>query len=77
MENQGYTIIKIEKYNNNFAICLGKNEAGCFVTWDCRPDTDYYFWGHYFTDYNEAMRDYHTRLAHYYDEKLNTEITIG
>ena len=61
-ENAGYIIIKAEREesNKNFEVVLGTNNKN-YVTWECKAGYDY-FWGQYFTDYKEALKDYYTRL---------------
>lgn len=77
MTNAGYTIIKREFYNEKYCIVLGERKlydgeryyGTNYVTWDCEPEKNHYFWGHYHTNYYDALRDYHLRLISYYNEK--------
>lgn len=72
MKNAGYTITKMEYYNGNFAIAFGEKSTGKqFVTWEYNKQNNSFFWGHYFTDYIHALKDYHNRLY----ENYNSEIT--
>ncbi len=68
-ENAGYLIFKKENYCKQYGICIGANKNG-FVTWhyanfENAPTS--YFWGHYFSNKQQAMYDYHTRLAREYE----------
>lgn len=67
--NEGYTILKAERYSKDYEIVIAVNKVMTYVTWECKGQTDY-FWGHYFTDYATALRDYHTRLAKQYDLQI-------
>lgn len=69
MENAGYKIIKIEHYTEDYAIVLGVNASGQYVTWDSQPKKHSFFWGHYFNNKYNALADYHTRLLAYYNER--------
>lgn len=73
MKNAGYEIIMIEHYTEDYAIVLGVNSSNHYVTWDSKPSENNFFWGHYFTDKNNALRDYHTRLLSYYNERSQTK----
>lgn len=66
-KNAGYEIIKAEEYSKeeHLEIVLGKNERGQYVTWECRY-TNNYFWPHYSGEENNALIDYHQRLAENY-----------
>ncbi len=59
--NAGYEIfdsIKIGKAE----FVVGKNihALSQYVTWEC-SNGDNYFWGHYFSDRSEALRDMYSR----------------
>lgn len=74
MYNAGYRIIRIERYSLTHAIVMGEIDISSgkkYVTWDSRPEENHFFWGHYFTDKTEALRDYHTRLMTQYNEQCN------
>lgn len=73
MYNAGYEIIKVEYYTEDYAIVLGENKAGLYVTWDGCPKKGDFFWGHYFSNKYMALRDYHTRLLTYYNERCSIE----
>lgn len=71
MKNAGYTIVQIEQYEPMHFIVLGhniKNQACPYVTWEWCQKKDSYFWGHYFENYTEAIRDFHIRLAENYQK---------
>ena len=67
-KNAGYIIIQSEEYAPKSEIVLGYNpNSGFYVTW--KYDKQYggsYFWGHYFTEMNDAYIDYHERLIKEY-----------
>lgn len=69
MKNAGYEIIMMEHYTEDYAIALGINSAKQYVTWDCQPSKNSFFWGHYFSNKYNALADYHTRLLSYYNER--------
>ena len=76
--NAGYEIVKSETYrigadDKESRIVLGKMETRLgtqYVTWESvrHPEdgTADYFWGHYFDKDQQAMADYHRRLADHY-----------
>lgn len=74
MKNNNFTIKKYEIYNKeqNLAICFAFNSKSHFTrfaTWEVRgikTDNPDFFWGHYFTDKMDALKDYHERLAYNY-----------
>lgn len=71
---QKYTIIKKETYlleidNAERSIVLAMNEKeNQFVTWEAIKESNgtEYNWGHYYTNRERALRDYHERLANAY-----------
>lgn len=80
--NQGYRITCEEVYDQNigglaYAIVTGvlHGEHGPqWVTWERSAEAGTfanpeYFWGHYFSDGNAALADYHLRLAEHYNRK--------
>lgn len=72
-KNAGYIIFKKENYCKQYGICIGTNQHG-FVTWhyanfENAPTS--YFWGHYFTNKEHALQDYHNRLAKEYEELMH------
>lgn len=81
--NAGYEIKKIEFYSientTKHGVAFGshKSENGfSFVTWECirvgdAPES--FFWGHYFSDKNAALKDFHQRLADGYDRHVKEE----
>ena len=65
----GYAIVKEEEYAPGHWVCLGvhrKTQMG--VTWE-RTTRDNYFWGHYFARKEDAIVDYHKRLASLYERQ--------
>ncbi len=76
--NEGYEIIAAETYSTlragrRYRIVLGKLETKLgtmFVTWESiiQPLTNRidYFWGHYFSEEDQARADYHRRLLEKY-----------
>ena len=59
--NAGYEIFdSIEIGKAEFVV--GKNiyAPSQYVTWEC-SNSDNYFWGHYFSDRSEALRDMYSR----------------
>lgn len=77
---EGYEIIEAEQYRGNdiynakAEIVIGHNENNpvCpYVVWHCYKESDY-FWGHYITNWWEALEDYHNTLAQEY-ERLAAE----
>ncbi len=73
MKNAGYEIIMIEYYTEDYAIVLGVNKHNNYVTWDSKPSENNFFWGHYFQDKTNALRDYHTRLLTFYNERCSVQ----
>lgn len=73
--NQGFVVLNAETYRLHYdgseervvlAYKCGKNPQ--YVTWESTRSgakLDYY-WGHYFSDENAALRDYHQRLIDHY-----------
>lgn len=54
--NEGYIITSYTEHNG-VKFVLGENIVkGDFVTWMSREDDDY-FWGHYFSNYQDAFKD--------------------
>ena len=79
MKNAGYTIKKKEIYNHTemFGVALGWNGKQA-VTWEFNisDEGEYsFFWGHYFTDFHRAMKDYHDRLSSLYDFMISEDKT--
>lgn len=79
--NGTYKIIEFETYkrkeSTDYHVVLAKSTiTGNWVTWEC-IDTDYFFWGHYFTNELSARIDFHVRLTENYkillDEKKHEE----
>lgn len=59
--NAGYEIfdsIKIGKAE--FVVGKNTHAPSQYVTWEC-SNGDNYFWGHYFSDRSEALRDMYSR----------------
>ena len=83
--NEGYEIIAAETYNAPRAgrqdrIVLGRLETKLgtmFVTWASviQPLTNRidYFWGHYFSEEDQARADYHRRLLKKYEDKATQD----
>lgn len=77
MKNAGYTIKKKEIYNHtdNFGVALGWNGKQA-VTWEftVSGNNEYsFFWGHYFSDYHKACKDYHERLSNLYSFMISED----
>lgn len=75
--NAGFKIEREEIFevgkSGAYGIALGHRETRYaddeWVTWaftDTLEDTSYY-WGHYFSDWASAYKDYHERLAREYE----------
>ena len=69
--NAGYQILMMEFYEETKtnAYAFGYSpEKKEWVTWGVTKYGGNYsfFWGHYFTDPNRALKDYHERLAKEY-----------
>lgn len=66
--NEGYEIIYSSQINNGVEAILAFNrKSGMYVTWLCK-DGNNYFWGHYFSNEVEALRDLASRIE---EEKNN------
>lgn len=77
MKNEGYAIHKKELYDHKrkFGIAVATNGRD-FVTWEFSIKEDgtfSFFWGHYFSTYHKAMKDYHDRLSEYYSFAIERE----
>lgn len=62
MKVAGYEIIRKEEYAPGCFVALGAHPDGRAVTWESNGEDDY-FWGHYFQHLEDAVVDYHERLA--------------
>ncbi len=61
-ENAGYKIIQSAQFDD-VEIVLGHNiEDEMYVTWKHDVQKDYYYWGHYFTSYDKALKDFKIRI---------------
>lgn len=75
-KNAGYIITQSEEYAPHSEVVLGYNpNKGDYVTWkyDSRFSGSY-FWGHYFTNMENAYIDYHERLINEYMKRK--EVTL-
>ena len=59
-QNCGYIILYAYQLKENEEIVLGKNSSGMFVTWMTKGED--YFWGHYFSNELEAIKDFGNRI---------------
>ena len=62
MKVAGYEIIREEEYAPGRFVALGARPDGRAVTWESNGAGDY-FWGHYFQHLENAVVDYHERIA--------------
>ena len=72
--NHGYTIIaSISLPNEEYVLGEMKKENGekQYVTWCCVNGTDYYY-GHYITDKDVAMKDLYERAKTEVDYRIRT-----
>lgn len=62
--NQGYNIIERFRIGaQGFVLGENPNAPQPYVTWQCRTDVpNHFFWGHYFSEKEEAYRDYEERI---------------
>lgn len=88
MTNAGYEIERIETYVsdsllefvNSYGVALGRRittNEDQFVTWEYKTDKNgvySFFWGHYFSDKNAALADYHQRLADGYERHVKENV---
>lgn len=60
----GATVLKsaLEKRERPMTVVLAQFVTAPFVTWIVRPSDQCAFAGHYFTDLDEALRDFHERV---------------
>ena len=58
----GYEIIRKKEYAPGCFVALGAHPDGRAVTWESNGADDY-FWGHYFQHLEDAVEDYHERIA--------------
>ena len=64
-----YQIIRVELLGDtNFALGFNKNAVEPYATWKSNGD-DNYFWGHYFSDKNEATADFYKRISRCYRDR--------
>ena len=80
MKVANYEIVKMEVYKTTDKHCNGiafgihpsENCPARYATWEYTENHDTgdfsAFWGHYFDNFTEAQRDFHIRLANYYDK---------
>ena len=62
--NAGYEIIdSIPVGNTEFVLGRSISDGARYVTWECSRG-DYYFWGHYFNDRENAVKDLYDRVEH-------------
>ncbi len=77
--NAGFTIFTSEVYETvhkfdktiHRRIVIGERQTKFgldYVTWEHTEEIGY-FWGHYFSDKNDALIDYHKRLLKHYDSE--------
>ena len=62
MKVAGYEIIREEEFAPGYFVALGVHPDGRAVTWES-TGPDNYFWGHYFQHLENAVVDYHERIA--------------
>ncbi len=61
--NAGYEIIDaIPVGNTEFVLGRNIHDGARYVTWECK-NGDNYFWGHYFADRKDAVRDFYERAG--------------
>ena len=69
--NQNYVVLESDMIGKNGVVFAeNKNAPQPFVTWKCNVETDKngqkefnFYWGHYFSDRNVALKDFKNRVA--------------
>lgn len=80
--NAGYEVKSIEYYavdgDIRYGVATGSRSSKggiSFVTWECKENKNTnevsFFWGHYFSDKNAALSDYHQRLSDCYGRHIS------
>lgn len=76
---EGYEVQKSVLFSNGKGMALAENPAAPepYVTWqftEAKGKRDYY-WGHYFADKGEALRDFTERVEHYKSSFCVSEVS--